>query len=197
MSKSKRPSNKPVLAQLRIVGGKHRGRKLPIPAIEGLRPTPDRIRETLFNWLQFDLADMNVVDCFAGTGALGLEALSRGAERCDFVEPSMQAANSIQASLTTLKETNAQVHKVKAAQYLQSVSSPVDLIFIDPPFALNLWQETLEIIETRELLTAKGFLYIETPKSQILDLSPHWQTVKDKTAGNLRIRLVQQVNNIS
>ncbi|MFQ3230653.1 16S rRNA (guanine(966)-N(2))-methyltransferase RsmD [Reinekea sp.] len=194
MSKSKRAKPAETNAQLRIIGGRHRGRKLPIPSLPGLRPTPDRIRETIFNWLQFDLHDKLVVDCFAGTGALGLESLSRGAASCQFVEPATPAAKSIESSLGLLKETTGTVHKTNASAFLATMTEPADLFFVDPPFELDLWQTTLEMIAQRSLLSEYGFVYVECPKTKAIELDETWLTVKDKTAGNLRIRLLQQVN---
>lgn len=194
MSKLKRAKPAEAQTQLRIIGGKHRGRKLPIPSLPGLRPTPDRIRETIFNWLQFDLHDKSVVDCFAGTGALGLESLSRGAASCQFIEPAAPAAKAIESSLGLLKETTGSVHKATANAFLSNMAQAADLFFVDPPFQLDLWQETLDIIAQRALLSEHGFVYVECPKAQAITLDEQWLTVKDKTAGNLRIRLLQRVN---
>jgi 16S rRNA (guanine966-N2)-methyltransferase len=194
LSKSKRAKPAEAQSQLRIIGGRHRGRKLPIPSIPGLRPTPDRIRETIFNWLQFDIHDKSVVDCFAGTGVLGLESLSRGAATCQFIEPAAPAAVAIESSLGLLKETTGSVHKTTASAFLSSMALPADLFFVDPPFQLDLWQETLDIIVQHTLLSEQGYVYVECPKNQIINLGDQWLTVKDKTAGNLRIRLLQQVN---
>ncbi|TXR51841.1 16S rRNA (guanine(966)-N(2))-methyltransferase RsmD [Reinekea thalattae] len=198
MSKSSRKKNhsnpqprSTASGTLRIVGGKHRGRKLSIPALDGLRPTSDRVRETLFNWLQFELAGMSVVDLFAGTGALGLEALSRGAKQVDFVEPQRLAAQGIQQSLSVLAETEAQVHIKTAQAFLLEQPTKVDLIFVDPPFALGLWDQTLSALVEQDCLNNGGYVYLESPKTQPINLPNGFVVVKDKTAGNVRFQLLQ------
>ena len=175
---------------MRIIGGLHRGRKLPIPGLSGLRPTADRTRETLFNWLQFDIVDMNVLDLFAGTGALGLEALSRGAQSAIFVEPQAQAAEGIARSLQTLALPQGSVQRMMAQQFLASTAQRFDLIFVDPPFSADLWSVTLESLLTANILTERGFIYLECPKNQAIDIPAPWVTVKEKTSGNVRFRLL-------
>ena len=175
---------------LRIIGGLHRGRKLPIPGLSGLRPTADRTRETLFNWLQFDIVDMNVLDLFAGTGALGLEALSRGAQSAVFVEPQAQAAEGIARSLLILALPQGSVQRMMAQQFLASTAQRFDLIFVDPPFSADLWSATLDSLLAANILTEGGFIYLECPKSQAIDIPQPWAAVKDKTAGNVRFRLL-------
>jgi 16S rRNA (guanine966-N2)-methyltransferase len=175
---------------LRIIGGLHRGRKLPIPELSGLRPTADRTRETLFNWLQFDIVDMTVLDLFAGTGALGLEALSRGAQSAIFVEPQARAAEGIVRSLETLALPQGSVQRMMAQQFLTTTEQRFDLIFVDPPFSADLWSVTLEGLLAANILTERGYIYLECPQSQAIDIPAPWATVKDKTAGNVRIRLL-------
>lgn len=179
---------------LRIIGGSHRGRKLPIPSLDGLRPTGDRTRETLFNWLQFDIVGMTVIDLFAGTGALGLEALSRGADRATFVEPQSTAANGIRQSLATLNQTNADVAGLTAAAFLASTSNgeAADLVFVDPPFSLDLWEATLAQLIDYGTLKESGYVYLECPKRQQIQIPDCFETVKDKTSGQVRFRLLQK-----
>ena len=121
--------------RLRIVGGEWRSRQLPVADVEGLRPTPDRIRETLYNWLTGWVAGARCLDAFSGTGALGLEALSRGATYATFLEYSPVAARTLKENLTTLKCSKGEVIQTDANQWLNKPSpNPFDLIFLDPPF---------------------------------------------------------------
>lgn len=184
-------SSKPAKGEhsLRIIGGSHRGRKLPIPNLEGLRPTSDRMRETIFNWLQADVPGATVLDCFAGTGALGIEAISRGAQYCTFIEPQAIAAKSIADSLTLLSATNGAVVRNTADRFLNQVVEPFDLIFLDPPFSLDLWDSTLQLICEKKLLKPNGIVYLECPKQQNVNLE-RWQVLKEKTTGAIRFLLL-------
>ena len=122
---------------LRIIGGQWRGRKLPFDSVEGLRPTPDRVRETLFNWLTPDLPGARCLDLYAGSGALGLEALSRGAGSCQFVESIATAADNIKQHLTTLQAEQGRCLQISAGEYLQrgpDQQGSFDIVFLDPPF---------------------------------------------------------------
>jgi 16S rRNA (guanine966-N2)-methyltransferase len=187
-----RSNSKPTKASsLRLIGGKHRGRKLPIPALDGLRPTSDRIRETLFNWLQFNVPGARILDLFAGTGALGLEALSRGASEAIFVEPQQVAANAIGESLHMLGQTNASVIHQSSERFLSTSPSPFDLVFIDPPFALDLWQGALNSLCQQNWLKEDALVYVECPKNQLFDIPDALSVVKDKTAGQVRYRLLK------
>lgn len=185
--RQKHTATQPVL---RIVGGRHRGRKLPVPDLPGLRPTGDRVRETLFNWLQFELPGMNVLDLFAGTGALGLEALSREANHAVFVEQQASASRAINASLNTLAMTNAEVVTMSALDYLNGPANAFDLVFLDPPFHDNLWDQTLTALVSRGWLNEQAYVYVEQPKSSSVEIPEQLSTVKDKTTGQVRYRLL-------
>ncbi|GAA5525880.1 ribosomal RNA small subunit methyltransferase D [Microbulbifer aestuariivivens] len=197
--KPSRRSPSPAPGQLRIIGGDWRGRKLQFAAVEGLRPTGDRLRETLFNWLQFRLVGARCLDLFAGSGALGLEALSRGAAAVDFVELNRQAAQTLSSQLQLLQCDQGRVHNCSAAQYLQGTPgscdpdsygpNSYDIVFIDPPFAGNLWAETLAVLALR--LAAGALVYVETPRDSALAPPPHWQLQKEKRAGQVCMRLFQ------
>lgn len=188
---SKRKAASPPTSTLRIIGGQHRGRKLPIPLLEGLRPTSDRTRETLFNWLQFDLPGMQVLDLFAGTGALGLEALSREASQAVFVEPQALAAAGIRQSLQTLSLT-ADVRAMTAEQFLNGPQQAFDLVFVDPPFSLDLWNPTLAKLAASDWLADQGYVYVEAPAAQSIAVPQGFQAVKEKTAGKVRFQLLQK-----
>ncbi|WP_444920497.1 16S rRNA (guanine(966)-N(2))-methyltransferase RsmD [Microbulbifer sp. CnH-101-G] len=185
-SSSRKQSPQP-LSQLRIIGGQWRGRKLQFAPVEGLRPTGDRLRETLFNWLQFYLPDAHCLDLFAGSGALGLEALSRGAASVDFVELNPLAARTLKQQLQLLETTDGQVHNCRAADFLGSGNKPYDIVFIDPPFADDLWQESLSALTDR--LSQGALIYIETPRDTVLSTAPDWSLIKEKRAGQVCMRL--------
>ncbi|WP_444945934.1 16S rRNA (guanine(966)-N(2))-methyltransferase RsmD [Microbulbifer sp. VTAC004] len=185
-SSSRKPTPQP-LSQLRIIGGLWRGRKLQFAPVEGLRPTGDRLRETLFNWLQFYLPTAHCLDLFAGSGALGLEALSRGAASVDFVELNPHAARTLKQQLQLLGAQRAQVYNCEAADFLASSDKQYDIVFIDPPFAKDLWQESLSALEGH--LSAEALIYIETPRNTPPPVLPNWQLIKEKRAGQVCMRL--------
>jgi 16S rRNA (guanine966-N2)-methyltransferase len=176
--------------QLRIIGGKWRGRKLRFADAEGLRPTGDRIRETLFNWLQGDLPDSLCLDLFAGSGALGLEALSRGARQVQFIEKNQRAAQQIREHLQLLEATaSASVVSGDALQWLQQPGPAADVIFLDPPFAADLWQAVIAALETGQRTRPGTLIYIETPREYLLQTPPHWALHREKLAGQVGYRL--------
>ncbi len=155
------------LRSVRIIGGTLRGSKLVVPNVEGLRPSPDRVRETLFNWLQPSLPGAHVLDLFAGTGALSIECLSRGAAQVHACERDGMLAKKIQAEAARLKvHAQLKVHAVTAEHFLRSsmlAANSLDLIFVDPPFALDPWQSTLDIIAELSILKPNGLIYLEMP----------------------------------
>ena len=177
--------------RLRIVAGNWRSRLLDIAEVEGLRPTSERIRETLFNWLAPTLHGSRCLDLYAGTGALGLEALSRGAAEAVFVERSPVAARQLQKNIDLLDARGASVVTQGALDYLQrEASGPFDLVFLDPPFADDLLEETCRLLAARGLLAAGARVYLEQdlakPEPRLPD---NWTIKKNKTAGNVRYLL--------
>lgn len=147
--------------QLRIIGGEWRSRRLSFPNVPGLRPTPDRMRETLFNWLQGHIAGSRCLDLFAGSGALGLEALSRGAAEVVFVEKHPAAVKTLRHNLELLGATQAQLVHNDALRYVNTASEPFDFIFLDPPFHQQLIAPVLTALLTKNLLKPTGMLYLE------------------------------------
>ncbi|BFM13877.1 16S rRNA (guanine(966)-N(2))-methyltransferase RsmD [Maricurvus nonylphenolicus] len=174
---------------LRIIGGKWRGRKLAFPSIDGLRPTGDRIRETLFNWLTAELPGSQCLDLFAGSGALGLEALSRGAGQVTLLEKDSSAANQLRQHLTTLEASDGQVINSDSLTWLKQPASPVDIVFIDPPFQADLWQSVCEALENGGWLKAGSAIYIETPKDTLFSAPTNWQLHREKHSGQVSYRL--------
>jgi len=182
--------------QLRIIGGIWRGRKLSFPDVDGLRPTGDRIRETLFNWLAPDIQGARCLDLFAGSGALGLEALSRGASYSLMRERNSHAAHQLQLNLQLLQTTQGEVVQGDALTWLEQPNSaaPFDLVFIDPPFQLDLWQRVIDALENGGYLTDEAVIYVESGKDDSYQMPSNWHLHRDKTAGNVCYRLFYRSN---
>jgi len=179
---------------LRIIGGEWRSRKLPFPDVPGLRPTPDRVRETLFNWLQMKVPGARCLDLFAGSGALGLEALSRGAGEVVMVEKHAAAANALRANIALLRAERAVLLHDDAFRYLQRESGAFDLIFLDPPFRQNLLEPLLETITAKALLAAGGMIYLEQEAEASADFSRfNLQAHRAGKAGQVQSALLVQV----
>ncbi len=222
---------KQITGQLRIIGGQWRSRKLAFPDVEGLRPTPDRVRETLFNWLQSvvpgggSCASCDVhgstsvageqsegfrdaesdrsphlgvvpgarcLDLFAGSGALGLEALSRGAARTVFVEQDTVATRCLLDHLQILRAADAQVIQADVLAYLQGMAQTFDVVFIDPPYRYyELLQDCCARLESGDWLAPQAYIYLETESSrEVPPLPPNWQVIRSKKAGQVGYHLV-------
>jgi len=182
-------------AKLRIISGQWRSRQLPIPELEGLRPTPDRVRETVFNWINVDVAGANCADLFCGSGALGLEALSREAKQCVFVDSSRVVTQQMRQNLATLNCTNATTLNQNTVDFLQNTppadKTHFDIVFIDPPFRKGWVEKVLPLLENG-WLAHNALVYIEMEKeAPTPDLSQHWTLLKEKSAGQLIYRLFQ------
>ncbi|NTS78593.1 16S rRNA (guanine(966)-N(2))-methyltransferase RsmD [Catenovulum sp. SM1970] len=175
---------------VRIIAGLFKGKKLPVHDVEGLRPTTDRVKETVFNWLMFDINDKKVLDCFAGAGSLGFEALSRGAASLTLIEKDKHAATQLKTNAQTLKPDITNVVNSDALTFLNQSQEQYQLVFIDPPFRQNLASQACQIIEQRNLLTNDALVYIEV-ESELSDAfwPSHWQLKKEKTAGQVTYRL--------
>ena len=176
--------------RLRIVAGKWRSRRLPVADLPGLRPTAERIRETLFNWLASSIDGKRCLDLFAGTGALGFEALSRGAGQVVFVESSVAAVRVLEESASTLAATGALVHNADALTYLKGGSQPFDIVFLDPPFATDLLQDLCKLLDDCNWLADGARIYLEQNRDRPLpELPASWTILKEKTAGQVRYAL--------
>lgn len=190
----KRAKPQQPLSHLRIIGGSWRGRKLEFIPEEGLRPTPDRVRETLFNWIQSYLPDARCLDLFSGSGALGLEALSRGAESTTFVDQGYTATQQLRGNLQRLKAQNAEVIQSDAVTWLQQritdMEPRYDIVFMDPPFRQDLAALCCELLEKHNLLAENAVIYVET-ESELPSLSVPdcWHEHRQKTAGQVNYRL--------
>jgi len=180
---------------VRIIGGGWRGRRVSFPDIPGLRPTPDRVRETLFNWLQERIAGARCLDLFAGSGALGLEALSRGAKELVFVEQAVAAARALQEQLIRFGgQARAQVVEMGAARYLRSVPQAFDIVFLDPPFGRDALAEYVPMLDEGQWLKPGALVYLENEKKAgAPPLPAHWQLLKSKSAGEVGYHLARVV----
>ena len=171
-SKPQKQSSK-AMGEVRVIAGLWRGRKLPVLNAEGLRPTTDLVKETLFNWLMMDVANARCLDCFAGSGSLGIEALSRQAQAVVFLEKFATATQQLKKNLASLKTDKGTVINTDTLAYLaqKNNDNPFDIIFIDPPYAINLWQPILENLLDNALIHADSRIYLEAdkPLHSILD----------------------------
>ncbi len=190
---SKTPTN-----QLRIIGGQWRGRKLNFPSIDGLRPTPDRVRETLFNWLAPVIPGSRCLDLFAGSGALGLEALSRGATHSDLIDSASEVVNQLRENLRLLNANNGQtcgqVWAANANDWLQQFNPQqhpaYDVIFLDPPFHQGQLEPCIKAIQHQQLLADQSWVYLEMAIDEPLPVIPdHWHLHREKNAGQVCYRL--------
>jgi 16S rRNA (guanine966-N2)-methyltransferase len=175
---------------LRIIGGTWRGRKLRFAPQAAIRPTPDRVRETLFNWLAAATPGAQCLDLFAGSGALGLEALSRGAAHVTFVEQDAAAARELQARLAQWQAADARVERADALTFLAGTARPFDIVFLDPPFAARLLSRAAALLEARHWLTRGALIYVECAARKALPPLPSsWQPLKAKRAGEVGYHL--------
>jgi 16S rRNA (guanine966-N2)-methyltransferase len=193
---ARRPAPKTANAEseLRIIGGEWRSRKLSFAEVEGLRPTPDRVRETLFNWLQAVTPAARCLDLFSGSGALSFEALSRGAAQATLVDASPIVCRSLKSNLVALKAQNAEVHEAEALRWLEmqpaDMSQRFDLVFLDPPFRKNLLKPITELLESHNLLADDAYIYVETEKELgAPEVPENWHLHREKVAGQVSYRL--------
>ncbi|WP_281559136.1 16S rRNA (guanine(966)-N(2))-methyltransferase RsmD [Thalassomonas sp. RHCl1] len=181
---------------IRIIAGKHRGRKLPVILAEGLRPTTDRVKETVFNWLMPYIQQSVCLDCFAGSGSLGFEALSRGAEQVTLLELNKAAANQLRQNQQLLKAENMQIVHTDSLSYLRDLPAArkkgnetlFDLVFLDPPFNKQLAEQAAALLNAG-CLADNCIIYVETEQNSSQQLPANWQLLKEKTAGQVSYRL--------
>ena len=195
-NKSTRPGklNQAKTGEVRIIGGDFRGRKLPVLNAEGLRPTSDRVKETLFNWLQFDVAGAKCLDVFSGSGALSFEAISRGAKQATLLELDAKNARQLRQNLQMLKVVNANVEQVDSLQWLStSCQQGYDLVFLDPPFHKELMQKAIDLLFKNGYINDQSWLYLEQEKS--LDwpnLPEGWVNHREKNTSQVKFGLFKK-----
>lgn len=175
---------------IRIISGSWRGRRLPVLDSDGLRPTTDRVRETLFNWLMHDVNGANCLDLFAGSGALGLECLSRGAEFVQFVEANAKVAASLSANLNTLlsDKARADVSQQDALNFLKSNQGKrYDVVFLDPPFQSELAVQAIKLLLDNNWFGEKALVYLEQDSNfDVINVPEQWQVYRQGSAGQSR-----------
>ncbi len=192
MTKHKKQSSKSAAkGNIRIIAGKHRGRKLPVLMAEGLRPTTDRVKETVFNWLMPYILDSTCLDCFAGAGSLGFEALSRGAANVTFLELDKAAAKQLAVNKSALKADNVTIEQTDCLAFLQRHQQKYSLVFIDPPFHKGLAEQAAMLV-AKNCLADNALIYVEMEKDNNSQQMPEqWQLLKEKIAGQVSYCLYQ------
>lgn len=186
--------------KIRIIAGKHKGRKLPVLMAEGLRPTTDRVKETVFNWLMPYINQANCLDCFAGSGSLGFEALSRGAAHVTLVELNRAAANQLLENKSLLKADNLSVMNDNALSFLKKGSLKAelttntdqrfDLVFLDPPFRKQLVEQAAQLL-SQHRLAEQALIYVEMEAESTQAIPKNWQLIKEKISGQVIYQLYQ------
>lgn len=175
---------------IRLISGQWKGRKLPVRDVEGLRPTTDRVKETVFNWLAGDVRGSRCLDLFAGSGSLGFEALSRYADCVIMIERDPGAARQLQQNLQQLGSNQAQVIQADARQWLSGPAQPFDLVFLDPPFRQDLLPQVCQQLEQGGWLADQALIYLEREREGAApELPANWQLIKDKQAGQVCYQL--------
>lgn len=181
--------------EVRIIAGLWRGRKLPVLNAEGLRPTGDRVKETLFNWLMPYIHQAECLDGFAGSGSLGFEALSRQAKKVTFLELDKTVANQLKKNLQTLKcsAEQADVINQSSLDFLKQIQNQphFDVVFLDPPFHFGLAEQAISLLAENNWLRPNALIYVETEKDKPLTTPENWTLLKEKNTGMVSYRLYQ------
>ncbi|MEW6993921.1 16S rRNA (guanine(966)-N(2))-methyltransferase RsmD [Colwelliaceae bacterium MEBiC 14330] len=207
--KQAKPTNKKLLTargqgksagQIRIIAGKHKGRKLPVLMAQGLRPTTDRVKETVFNWLMPYIHQANCLDCFAGSGSLGFEAMSRGAAHVTLIELNKAAAKQLQANKSLIKADNITIYQDDALNFLRTSAIKIeqrdnnhqafDLVFLDPPFRKKLVEQSAQLLNNYGLLD-EALIYVEMEAESTQVIPANWRLLKEKVAGQVVYQLYQ------
>ena len=181
--------------QVRVIAGRWRGRRLQFPDLPGLRPTPDRVRETLFNWLAPALPGARCLDLFAGSGALGIEALSRGAAEVVFVERHPVATRALRDNLARLNGAGARIEQAEALAWLRQPGTPFEIALLDPPFGEGLLEPVCALLERGGWLAPTAWIYLEAEaEAGPPSLPARWTPHREKTAGAVTYRLARREN---
>lgn len=173
--------------EVRIIGGRFKGRQLPVRDLEGLRPTPDRVRESVFSWLEGHVEGARVLDLFAGSGALGMESLSRGASEVVMVEKDAANAASLKSAVAFAGNA-VSVMNQDALAYLENAAGKFSLVFLDPPYRSGLLKPVLELLIKRDLLADNAVLYVEMNAGDSVSV-PGYETVREERAGQVKYAL--------
>ena len=177
--------------RVRVIGGNLRGSRIEVPAVDGLRPTPDRVRETLFNWLAPVIDGSRCLDLYAGTGALGIEAASRGAREVVLVERERSAAAALRDNIERLKADACRVLESDAMAFLAGPPRPFDVVFVDPPFAADAWADAVQALD-RGWLAPQALVYLESPADLAPAVPAGWLGWRELRAGAVRAALYRR-----
>ena len=170
-----------------------RGRKLKVPDLPGLRPTTDQIRETLFNWLQMIIPGAHCLDLFTGSGALGFEALSRGADQVVMIDQSPIVVATVREQLNLFKASNAEIYQAKVPEGIKVPARPFDVVFLDPPFQTSLLFPCCFYLEENAFLAKNAYIYLESNEAiSQTDLPNNWTLLKSKKTGLVSYHLAQR-----
>ena len=181
-------------SQLRIIAGLWRGRKITFIDQQDLRPTPDRVRETVFNWLQSDIPNAVCLDLFAGSGALGFESASRGAKQVTLVDNSSQVCQQIQENIKHLQSEVIRVITSDALRFLEENTTKYDLVFLDPPYKSDVLAQIVMSLEQKKCLSEHAKIYLEHDvKQDVPELPENWRVLKNKTAGQVSYYLIDRI----
>lgn len=182
--------------EFRIIAGQWRRRRLKFPELPGIRPSPDRVRETLFNWLRDALPGARCLDLFAGSGALGLEALSRGAARVQFVDWEARVIEALRAHLALLRAEGGEVLQAEALAFLGGPARPFDIVFLDPPFDSPLLTESLVALDRGGWCSPRALIYMEYPRAApvALPLPAGWELIREGHAGRVGFALARRAD---
>lgn len=178
--------------QCRIISGKWRGRNIKFDDAEGLRPTTDRIRETVFSWLQPYLPQSHCLDCFAGSGVLGFEALSRGAADVVFLEKNKQTVRNLKQNAELLSAENALIQQVDSLGWLKSkqqTGQAFDIVFLDPPFHSGLLARCCSLLSNSGCLSEDAIIYVEHATDEKVELPENWNCLREKSSGQVSYQL--------
>ena len=178
--------------QLRIIAGAWRGRKLVFAPVTGLRPTPDRVRETLFNWLGLSVHGARCLDLFAGSGALGLEAASRGAAAVVLVDSDPLVARTLQEQVGVLDARQVRIVRAACERYRQGTAEPFDLVFLDPPYRQGALPGCMELLEQRGWLATDAWIYLEAERGLVPPFPANWEPYRSKTTEQVGYHLVRR-----
>lgn len=175
--------------KIRIIGGQLRGRKIVVPNVDGVRPTTDRIRETVFNWLQPYMYNANCLDAFAGSGVLGIEAISRGAKAVTFVEQNKKVIGALQQTIESLSIDKAQILSGDPFRQLLKLNMPFDIVFLDPPFSSDLLAQSFKFLVKNDLLNKNALLYCEQAVNSELTPPEGFEQLQVKRYGDVEYSL--------
>ena len=178
--------------EARIIGGAWRSRRLVFPASEDLRPTPDRVRETVFNWLVPYLPGAACLDLFAGSGAFGFEALSRGAAHAVLVEKRLEVVAALRLNRERLKAEQADIVHADAVAFLRGPAAAFDIVFLDPPYASGLLATCVELLDARGWLKPDALIFLAAPQGEAPPLPASWRQLRSKTAGQVGYHLARR-----